>query len=74
MPNVALPVKEILAFVRRSAQEKEIGEVERLLLCMVMEVGDYLLGRLWPRRRTDRWARKSSIPEGIDDRMREVDA
>lgn len=37
--DVASMVNEILAFVRGSAQEMEIGDVERHLLCLVMAVG-----------------------------------
>jgi hypothetical protein len=37
--EVALMVNEILNFVRRRAQEMEIGEIERKLLSMVMAVG-----------------------------------
>jgi len=39
IPNIVSLVNGILAFVRGSAQSMEIGEVERRLLPMVMEVG-----------------------------------
>jgi len=43
--ELAMVVNGILAFVRGSAQEMEIGEVERRLLSMVMEVGRAALGK-----------------------------
>ena len=39
IPDLTSVVNGIVAFVRGSAQEMEIGEVERRLLSMVMEVG-----------------------------------
>lgn len=39
VPNIASLVNEIFSFVRGSAQEMEIGGVERLLIPMVMAVG-----------------------------------
>jgi hypothetical protein len=39
IPDLSLVVNGIVAFVRGSAQEMEIGDVERCLLSMVMEVG-----------------------------------
>jgi hypothetical protein len=39
IPDLSLVVNGIVAFVRGSAQEMEIGAVERRLLSMVMEVG-----------------------------------
>ncbi|MBM4327430.1 MAG: hypothetical protein FJ118_09735 [Deltaproteobacteria bacterium] len=39
VPELAAVVNGIVAFVRGSGQEMEIGEVERRLLFMVMEVG-----------------------------------
>jgi hypothetical protein len=43
--ELAMVVNGILAFVRGSAQEMEIGEVERRLLSMVMEVGRAALAK-----------------------------
>jgi hypothetical protein len=59
IPNIVSLVNDILVFVQGSAQSMEIGEVERRLLPMVMEVGRAALGGC----RTGTWNSPRFPPE-----------
>jgi hypothetical protein len=64
IPDLTSVVNGIVAFVRGSAQEMEIGDVERRLLSMVMDVGRAALAEFVATKGTGYVGKETSDAQG----------